>query len=141
MVGIGSRSRTTPPDEPVPDKPAWVDRWDAVIVGYALIAAVFRPLTMPAAVAVLIPGVLLLALRATRPVRPLPSGAVSPGAAALWLGLAAAGAAWWLVALLWGNDPQHPTLSLLLDPILETYPARVLGYALWLAAGRWLVTR
>jgi hypothetical protein len=32
-------------------------------------------------------------------------------------------------------------LSLLLDPVLETYPARVLGYALWLAAGRWLVTR
>jgi hypothetical protein len=141
VVGIGSHWRTTPPDEPVPDKLPRVDRWDAVIVGYALIAAVFRPLTMPAAVAVLIPGVLLLALRATRPVRPLPSGAVSPGAATLWLGLAVAGAAWWLVALLWGNDPQHPTLSLLLDPILETYPARVLGYALWLAAGRWLVTR
>lgn len=141
MVGIGSRWRTTPPDEPVPGKPARADRGDAVIVGYALIAAVFRPLTVPAAVAVLIPGVLLLALRATRPVRSLPSGAVSPGAAALWLALAAAGAAWWLVAFLWGNDPEHPTLSLLLDPVLDTYPARVLGYVLWLAAGRWLVTR
>lgn len=120
---------------------ARVDRWDVASVGYALIAAVFEPLTMPAAVAVLVPGVLVLALRATRPVRPPPSGAVSPGAAALWLVLATTGAAWWLVALLWGNDPQHPTLSLLLDPMLETYPARVLGYALWLAAGRWLVTR
>lgn len=141
MVGIGSPWRTTPPDEPARDKPARADRWDAVIVGYALIAAVFEPLTVRAAVAVLIPGVLVLARRATRPVRPLPSGAVSPGAAALWLALATAGAAWWLVAFLWGNDPQHPTLSLLLDPVLETYPARVLGYALWLAAGRWLVTR
>jgi hypothetical protein len=141
VVGIGSPWRTTPPDEPARDKPARADRWDAVIVGYALIAAVFEPLTVRAAVAVLIPGVLVLARRATRPVRPLPSGAVSPGAAALWLALAAAGAAWWLVAFLWGNDPQHPTLSLLLDPVLETYPARVLGYALWLAAGRWLVTR
>jgi hypothetical protein len=55
--------------------------------------------------------------------------------------LAAAGAAWWLVAFRWGNDPAHPTLSLLLDPMLENYPARVLGYTLWLAAGRWLVTR
>ena len=117
------------------------DRWDVVIVGYALIAAVFKPLTVPAAVAVLIPGVLLLVLRATRPVRPLPSSAVSSGTVALWLALAASGAAWWLVAFLWGNDPQHPTLSLLLDPVLETYPARVLGYALWLAAGRWLVAR
>ncbi|MGH3943715.1 MAG: hypothetical protein ACRDRY_09690 [Pseudonocardiaceae bacterium] len=118
-----------------------VDRWDAASVGYALIAAVFEPLTVPAAVAVLIPGVLLLAWRATRPVRPLPSGAVSPGTVALWLALAAAGAGWWLVAFLWGNDSNHPTLSLLLDPVLETYPARVLGYAVWLAAGRWLVTR
>jgi hypothetical protein len=170
VIGIGSRWRTTPPDEPVPDEPearetrsraagcsrlittvpvwqkvvalhARVDRWDAAIVGYALIAAVFEPLTVPAAVAVLMPGVLLLALRATRPVRPLPSGAVSPEAVALWLALVAAGAAWWLVAFLWGNDPQHPTLSLLLDPVLQTYPARVLGYAVWLAAGRWLVTR
>ncbi|MGH3882490.1 MAG: hypothetical protein ACRDRC_03660, partial [Pseudonocardiaceae bacterium] len=74
-----------------------VDRWDAASVGYALIAAVFEPLTVPAAVAVLIPGV-LLAWRATRPVRPLPSGAVSPGTVALWLALAAAGAGWWLVA-------------------------------------------
>lgn len=120
---------------------ARVDRWDAAIVGYALVAAVFAPLTVPAAVAVLVPGLLLLALRATRPVRPLPSGAVSPGAAALWLALAAVGGAWWLVAFLWGNDPEHPTLSLLLDPVLETYPGRTLGYALWLAAGRWLVTR
>ncbi|MDQ4011025.1 MAG: hypothetical protein M3228_10100 [Actinomycetota bacterium] len=120
---------------------ARVDRWDAASVGYALIAAIFEPLTVPAAVAVLIPGVLLLALRAIRPVRPLPAGAVSPGTAALWLALAAAGAAWWLVAFLWGNDPAHPTLSLLLDPLLETYPARVVGYVLWLAAGRWLVTR
>jgi hypothetical protein len=156
VVGIGSRWRTILPDEPVPDdrliatvssrqsvvalRPR-VDRWDAAIVGYALIAAVFEPLTLPAAVAVLIPGVLLLALRSTRPVRPLPSGAVSPGAAALWLASATAGTAWWLLAFLWGNDAQHPTLSLLLDPVLETYPARVLGYVLWLAAGRWLVTR
>ncbi|MGH3934698.1 MAG: hypothetical protein ACRDS1_06935 [Pseudonocardiaceae bacterium] len=116
-------------------------RWDAASVGYALIAAVFEPLTVPATVAVLVPGVLLLALRVRRPVRPLPAGAVSPAAVTLWLALVAAGGGWWLVAFLWGNDPEHPTLSLLLDPVLDTYPARVLGYAAWLAAGRWLVTR
>lgn len=149
MAGIALHWRTTPPDEPVPDDPgsgvgplrARIDRWDGAIVGYALVAAVFEPLTAPAAVAVLVPGVLLLALRATRPVRPLPSGAVSPGVGAVWLALVAAGASWWLVAFLWGNDANHPTLSLLLDPVLATYPARVLGYAAWLAVGRWLVTR
>ena len=64
-----------------------------------------------------------------------------PPNARVWVVLAVLGAAWWLVALLWGNDPAHPTLSLLLDPALETYPGRVLGYAVWLAAGRWLATR
>ncbi|MGH3925175.1 MAG: hypothetical protein ACRDTJ_30480 [Pseudonocardiaceae bacterium] len=118
-----------------------VDRWDAVAAGYALVAAVCAPLTIPAAVAVLVPGALLIGLRATRPVRPLPAGGGSTGAAMLWLALFVAGGAWWLVAFLWGNDPERPTLSLLLDPVLETYPGRVLGYAVWLAAGRWLVSR
>ncbi|MDQ3765344.1 MAG: hypothetical protein M3460_28915, partial [Actinomycetota bacterium] len=62
-------------------------------------------------------------------------------AAALWLAPAIVGGFWWLVAFLWGNDAAHPTLSLLLDPVLDTYPARVLGYVGWLAAGWWLVTR
>ncbi len=118
-----------------------VDRWDAAAAGYALVAAICAPLTALAAVAVLVPGALLVALRATRPVRPLPAGGVSTGAAVLWLALVAVGGAWWLLAFLWGNDPEHPTLSLLLDPVLETYPGRVLGYAVWLAAGRWLVSR
>jgi hypothetical protein len=118
-----------------------IDRWDAAAAGYALVAAVCAPLTAPAAVAVLVPGVLLVVLRATRPVRALPAGGVPAGAAALWLGLIAVGGVWWLLAFLWGNDPEHPTLSLLLDPMFETYPGRVLGYAIWLAAGRWLVSR
>lgn len=116
-----------------------VDRWDAALVGYALLAAMCRPLTLPAAVAVLLPGVALLVLRARRPTRPaagVPRAAVMP-----WVALAAAGAAWELVAAAWGNDADHPTLSLLLDPVLGTYPGRLVAYLGWLAAGRWLVTR
>jgi hypothetical protein len=44
-------------------------------------------------------------------------------------------------AALWGNDSAHPTFSLLVDPILDTYPGRLLGWFGWLATGRWLVTR
>jgi len=48
---------------------------------------------------------------------------------------------WELTAALWGNDSAHPTFSLLVDPILDTYPGRLLGWFGWLATGRWLVTR
>jgi hypothetical protein len=117
------------------------DRWDAAIGGYALLAALCRPLSAPAAVAVLLPGLLLAVLRASRPVRPLAPHAQPRRAALQWLALAALGGLWWLVAFQWGNDATHPTLSLLLDPVLDTYGGRVAGYACWLAAGRWLVTR
>lgn len=119
------------------------DRWDAAIVGYALLAALARPLTVPAAVAVLVPGGVLLALRARRPVRP--RAALPRPAVLVWAVLAAAAAGWELVAFGWAPgqppDADHPTLSLLLDPVLDTYPGRLAAYVVWLAAGRWLVTR
>lgn len=122
-------------------RPARVDWWIPAIVAYALIAALFQPLTWPAAVALVVPGLVLLVLRLRRGVAPLPVSA-RPGSAGLqWGGLLIAFSAWELVAWFWGNDAEHPTLSLLLDPTLEHYPVRVLGYLGWLAAGRWLVTR
>lgn len=38
-------------------------------------------------------------------------------------------------------DPDHPTLSILLDPALEEGPVRFLGWLVWLALGWWVVTR
>lgn len=122
-------------------RPRALDRGHLVIAGYSLAAGWFQPLTLPAAAAVLLAGVPLLLVRVRRPVRPLPAGARPGPAAALWLGLLAAFGVWELAAGLWGNDAEHPTLSLLCDPALEHYPVRVLGYVLWLLAGRWLVTR
>lgn len=117
------------------------DRWDVLLGAYAVVAALARPLTAPAVVAVLVPGVVLPAVRARRPVAPLPTTARPRAAAVQWGSLALVLAAWWTVAFGWGNDPSHPTLSLLLDPVLDTYPGRLVGWLLWLAAGRWLVTR
>jgi hypothetical protein len=39
------------------------------------------------------------------------------------------------------DDAAHPTLSTLADPLLSTYPGRVVGYLLWVSAGLWLVSR
>ncbi len=62
------------------------------------------------------------------------------------------GAAWWLVPALllalvelvsaiYDSTPAHPTISVLMDPILDVYLARVLAYFLWLGAFWTLVRR
>ncbi|WP_329105179.1 hypothetical protein OG792_31865 [Micromonospora sp. NBC_01699] len=111
----------------------------ATIAGYALLAAFARPLTLPAACAVLAPGLVLLWWGARRvPHRTLPSGRAT---SVTWVGLGAAFCVWELVALFTGNDVNNPTFSILADPFLDTYPGRVAGYVLWLSTGAWLVTR
>lgn len=115
-------------------------RCEVLSLLYAVPAALCRPLTAPAAVAVLLPGFALLAWAAWRPGRP--TRAACPWPSVLpWVLLALLFGGWELTAALWGNDSAHPTFSLLVDPILDTYPGRLLGWFAWLAAGRWLVTR
>jgi hypothetical protein len=112
--------------------------WPA-LVGYVLVAASARPLTGPAAVAVLLPGCALLGVGLRR--TPTRQRAVGRRTAATWLGLGVLFCLWELGAFLAGNDEAHPTFSILADPLLATYPGRVAGYLLWLGTGGWLVTR
>ena len=116
-----------------------LDRWAAVVVGYAALAALCRPLTVAAAVAVALAGIALVVLAARR--RPPPRVVLATRHVAPWVGLVGVVAAWEATAVLWGNDAAHPTLSLLLDPVLATYPGRVAGWITWLGVGRWLVIR
>jgi hypothetical protein len=109
------------------------------MIGYALLAAFARPLTLPSVATVLVPGGALLWWGVRRiPIRTI---RVSRTTAATWIGLGLVFCAWELVAFYSGNDAAHPTLSLLTDPVLATYPGRVAGYLLWLRVGAWLVTR
>jgi hypothetical protein len=116
-----------------------LDRWGAAAVGYATLAAWCRPLTVEAAAAVVLPAIVLVVLAAHR--RPRPRVVLASRYRASWAGLVVLFAAWEVTAALWGNDAAHPTLSLLLDPVLATYPGRVVGWIAWLGVGRWLVTR
>jgi hypothetical protein len=111
----------------------------AAIVGYASVAALCRPLTGPALLAVLVAGVPLFWRGVAR--RPRDTPAVGPRSAVVWLGIGAAVGAFELGLRLGPNDLAHPTLSTLVDPALATYPGRVVGYLLWLGAGAWLVGR
>ena len=114
--------------------------WLPAVVVYALVAARYRPLTTPAEIAALVPGIALLVVRLTRKPGPLLEGAAPDRAGVQWLGLLGLGAVWELVAALWGNDSAHPTFSLILSPAFEHYYwVRVVGYVCWLALGRWLV--
>jgi hypothetical protein len=111
----------------------------ASIAGYASVAALCRPLTGPALLAVLAAGVPLFWLGVSRPPRLNPP--VGTRSAAVWLGIGFAVGAFELGLRLGPNDLAHPTLSTLADPMFSTYPGRVLGYLLWLGAGAWLVSR
>ncbi|MGW4943302.1 hypothetical protein ACWEOZ_17150, partial [Actinoplanes sp. NPDC004185] len=73
--------------------------------------------------------------------RPRPAPPLGVRSAAVWLGLLALGVAFELGLWLGPDDLAHPTLSTLADPVLGTYPGRVLGYGLWVGSGLWLVNR
>ena len=111
----------------------------AAIGLYALAAAIARPLTDPATWTVLGPGFALAVYGLRRTPRRIVRA--DRRTAYTWVGLGLVFCAWELVAFYWGNDQAHPTLSLLADPVLESYPARLAGYLIWLGAGAWLVSR
>jgi hypothetical protein len=110
-----------------------------LVVAYAVLAAACRPLTGPALIAVLAAGAPLCWLGVRR--RPRQATPVGARSTAVWLGLLALGVAFELGLRLGPDDLTHPTLSTLADPVLSTYPGRVLGYGLWVGSGVWLVSR
>jgi hypothetical protein len=111
----------------------------AAVVAYALVAAVCRPLTGAALGAVLVAGAPLFWVGVRR--RPRRAEPVDRRSARVWLGLGVLAAALELGVWLGPDDTAHPTLSTLADPLLSTYPGRVLGYLVWVGAGLWLVSR
>jgi hypothetical protein len=128
--------------EETASRPLLLNRYAVVvvlIVGYALAAAIARPLTLPASFTVLVPG-LALVVWGTRRV-PNRTAKTTRSTVATWFTLLGLFCVWELVAFGWGNDQAHPTLSLAFDPVLENYPARALGYVIWLSTGAWVATR
>jgi hypothetical protein len=109
-----------------------------IVVGYGVIVALTQELTLPAAIAVLVPvlACFVVALRADRAATPrLPARA-----AAAWVALVAVAVAWELAVWTVGNNAAWPTLSMLLDPVLAQPWVRALVAAGWLAGGWWIAT-
>jgi hypothetical protein len=110
----------------------------AVPVG--LLVAMWQPGTTPVAVAVAVTGPPMLYLALTK------DGDAEPTDAGTWWPWAAAGVAiclWELTSFLQQSDPatanpDHPTLSAILEPVFAHNPGRAVMIIGWLAAGVYL---
>jgi hypothetical protein len=132
----------------VPGRPRrWVGASGVLL--YAATAAATAPMTSAAAIAVLVPCVVVLVLTVGRPTnspqRRVAGGRLSWTALA-WGGVVALAAALDMSA--WLRQPaynvashEHPTLSLLLDPLTGSTVPRFLLWCMWLYAGYRLVRR
>jgi hypothetical protein len=118
------------------------------VVLYAAVAALTRPLTSAAAVAVAVPAVAgLVVAGLARP--SADHAAIDPAVrrtAALWAVVVALATAWELAA--WLQQPafnvgsyEHPTASMLLDPVTEAGIPRFAAWCCWMYVGYRVVRR
>jgi hypothetical protein len=111
----------------------------SLIAAYAWIVAGLAHFTWPTLAAVLVPGVLVLAL-ASRRRRPRPTVALHPRGIAPWAGVLAAVVT--LEVWAWSRSPRdaYPTLSSIADAVLEHRPVAAAAFLAWLALG-WNLAR
>jgi hypothetical protein len=114
---------------------------------YVVLVAGFARYSLPATLAVWAPAAAGVAVAWRRPVTDGPDPAPVPAAgAAAWAAVFVALALWELAALLLQpslttDSWAHPTISVLLDPILATHLGRTVVLSLWLTSGWWLLRR
>jgi len=116
-------------------------------VVYAVLVAAFIRYSLPATLAVWAPAAAGVAVAWRRPVTGGSDPAPVPAAGAVaWAVVFVALALWELAALLLQpslttDSWAHPTISVLLDPILATHLGRAVVLSLWLLSGWWLLRR
>lgn len=123
--------------------------WPVVVVvvaaGYGWAVGQWLGTGGSAWVAIAVPGLVALAYawsqRAPRGRLVMPAGSLA------WGGVAVAAAVWEVGSYVLQQRPipgrlhHHPTISVLVDPVVEASPGRQLGLALWLAGGYLLLRR
>jgi hypothetical protein len=112
----------------------------------ALLGASFQTHSWPSTIMVLIPAAALLVIAARQPSTPVPRDPTLTRGLVLWSILIGAALLWEAIAFVQQPDwslPSHdyPTMSTLLDPILEHGPLRIVGWLVWLGVGARLVAR
>lgn len=113
-----------------------------VVVLYCWLAGTFASFTWQSTAAVLIPGITIFALGIARPPdrRPRPAPIGITGAVAWSIPLLTF-CVLEIVDDLLGSTHAHPTLSILMDPVLNVHVWRSMGYFVWIIVGWALVKR
>ena len=114
--------------------------WVGVWVGIATLGAYTSPFGWAATGLVAVLALVLVTRTVLRPAESFTVDSRLRHGVLVWSLLVSAVVVWELVALSrqtdWAvPDPAHPTLSTLLDPILEHGPGRWLGWLVWLGFG------
>jgi hypothetical protein len=110
------------------------------VLGYVLIGGGLHSFTWPAMVWTTLGG-LAIFLVAWRGGRSPASAPASRTGAITWTVWLAAVTGWELWALSMHPRSSHPTISSLLDGVVDTYAGRSVALLAWLALGWWLARR
>ncbi len=121
-------------------------RWLVAAVLYALLVGSFDRFSWPMSVAVMLPGAAAVVLAWEGPLRERPRPRIDPRGVLPWAAVFLALALWELTNLLLQptlteGSYDHPTLSVIMDPILATYPGRAAFLGLWILLGWFLLER
>lgn len=122
-------------------------RWLVGVVAYAVVVGSFERYSWPASVAVLVPAAAGVVLAWEGPMRERSREVrIGPRGALPWAAVVVAFAAWELTNLflqpsLTEGSYDHPTFSVLMDPVLATHAGRSVVLALWLLLGWFLLER
>jgi hypothetical protein len=115
----------------------------AAALALAVLVGQLPSLTWPAALVVVVVGgvvVVVGLLRRQESRRPAPRR-LDPVGAAAWLALVMVALTWEVGTLLQGSTAEHPSLSVLLDPLLDDQVVRSAAFLGWLSLGGYLVRR
>lgn len=102
------------------------------LLAYGWWAVGLPPFSGAATAAVLLAGGAAVVAGACLPRRRRP--AIDPRQVVPWAVLLAVGGAWQLAAYLQHPRDDHPTLSSLLNGLLDSHPARAAAFAVWVLA-------
>lgn len=112
------------------------------LAGYAWVASAAAPFTDQALAGVLIPGAALGMIAYGRPPERVPApGRLDVTGFSYWAICVAATLEWEASAFQSGSHPWHPSLTELIDPLIQPHPVRSGVFLVWLLAGWALVRR
>lgn len=145
-VVVGGRARVLVSGETAEVRRTTVGHWGwpifALVVIYALVGANFGSFTLGSNIIVFASATVFLGVAVFRRPEPLPSGPrITRRGTLTWTVVLGTFTALELVNFFLGSTSSHPTLSILMAPILQNYWARAAALFIWLGFGVELVRR